>query len=909
MTDDRIFVGRDTELTHIEHVVGDWPNSRLVFINAAGGLGKTRLLQEIYQRYQTDDTQQGQLLVGNIIDFDDQVYHIARNVRYRIAQILGERAFEPYLQKLLQLRLLKVKGMSKRFLQQEFELINHDFVTCFNQVAKQHRVVLLFDTTETLMESEDGVYLSQIVAGLNNCVLIMAGRNATRIAQFWQTQIGQPGQLISLSPLSPLASEIYMQHKQAQNHLVLEANLAAKILLLAQGRPILIDLAIEWLARSISLPWLTELQLERLQMLSPEALQVQQQIFEAQLVNHIVNIRTPLDRLILTMSRVYPLDPQLVQVLLKTSYQTAQQMLEQVLAYVFIKQLPDQRISLHDEMRRMVSQYVWPNVDPDQQRRRRDSRLAATYLNQQIGEIAQNLVEIEQLIITAPTEQLAHFLQKDVLEGRLWHLKGQRLIHILVIDLKQGFDLFIELFGQATLAHQLSFRAILLAIIRPYLDQLTADQTYEVNIRQLWYLADRGQYEAIHQLASQLLAQPNLTLSHQAEFLIQRAEAEIKLGHLLVGIASLNEVVAICRTHELANKLLRALNGRGWVYQNRGNYNAALEDYLTAFTLSVEQNNTEQVAQTLTNLAYVNTMKGHQSEAFQNCYEALELWGTLESPKGMGLTYKTLGEISWRFNRPDQAIGYYEQALDIFTHADNIELMSTVRCQMANTLMMLGQLDEANKHLRWALENGPGSLKPEIFFWQAQVYWKQGNLVEAREWFQRCRHISQQVGEQFNDYKSFVDLTALMWDFKKYYQWQSLYDLHEKQYTNTNNEFFLRLRGSFYRHVADLAICDGEYEAALRFYKLGLPLIALHEYHKPYVVEAQLSQTHKRITDCYDHTQILAKLGQDLAFFWKNRQDLLAKSPNVLAKLVAWQQVSKKQTSTNFCNPAKKRIL
>jgi len=38
------------------------------------------------------------------------------------------------------------------------------------------------------------------------------------------------------------------------------------------------------------------------------------------------------------------------------------------LNYVFVKQLPDGRISLHDEMRRMVNEYVWPQVDPDRER-------------------------------------------------------------------------------------------------------------------------------------------------------------------------------------------------------------------------------------------------------------------------------------------------------------------------------------------------------------------------------------------------------------------------------------------------------------------------------------------------------------------------------------------------------------
>ena len=40
-------------------------------------------------------------------------------------------------------------------------------------------------------------------------------------------------------------------------------------------------------------------------------------------------------------------------------------LLKEIQPYVFIKNLPNDRITLHDEMRRLVNTYAWPEVDPD----------------------------------------------------------------------------------------------------------------------------------------------------------------------------------------------------------------------------------------------------------------------------------------------------------------------------------------------------------------------------------------------------------------------------------------------------------------------------------------------------------------------------------------------------------------
>ncbi len=67
------FINREDELALIDKLIKEWGTFRILCIEAPGGIGKTRLLQEVRKRYMTsDDTS---LLITDIIDFDDRRLH------------------------------------------------------------------------------------------------------------------------------------------------------------------------------------------------------------------------------------------------------------------------------------------------------------------------------------------------------------------------------------------------------------------------------------------------------------------------------------------------------------------------------------------------------------------------------------------------------------------------------------------------------------------------------------------------------------------------------------------------------------------------------------------------------------------------------------------------------------------
>ena len=159
------FIDRKQELAQIDRLISEWDTRRVLCVHGPGGIGKTRLLQEVHKRYAGSRNERSSLLVANIIDFDDRAFHFAGSVGRKIAQMLDKKTFEPYLRRLRDQRKMEEAGVSRERLKQEYDAIDHAFVNCFNEVSEKQRVVLLLDTTDALTGTDAWDYM--VGLGLN----------------------------------------------------------------------------------------------------------------------------------------------------------------------------------------------------------------------------------------------------------------------------------------------------------------------------------------------------------------------------------------------------------------------------------------------------------------------------------------------------------------------------------------------------------------------------------------------------------------------------------------------------------------------------------------------------------------------------------------------------------------------
>lgn len=891
------FIDREEQIAQIDDLVQEWGSRHILCINAPGGIGKTRLLFEVRRRYSKSTGKLVPLLVTDVIDFDDRTFHLAQNIGRKMASMLGDAFFEPYIRALMDYRKMEMAGVSMERLSSMERSIYETSANCFNHVSSQKRILLFFDTTDSLTSTKIWSYIATLGDSYNNFVLLIAGRNARTIGETLHPALPDHVHIIDLPPLPEHAGEAYLQQKQETLRIPLEPELVRKLLILSQGRPILLDLAVEWRARGILLDWLVTMRCEELQELAATGnLKERQDEFERQLVSPIADTREMMDWLILIMARIYPLHKDMVASLLQVSQDEAVQLFDEAKEFVFVKPLPDDRISLHDEMRRMVNTYVWTEVDPDGDRRRRDSRIAVEHIEQELERLANRMDHLKQVEYQARQDGdaqtvLRAFGERESVDRTTWIYQQQLLHHMLFVDRAEGVHTFARLFDAAAQEHRFSLRSMLLDTVQEYTAHLSAEHLYELDSRRVKYLLDRSEYVAVHELATQILTR-DIEPDQQIDMLLQRGNAWIRLGAIEKGLDDFEHAVQVCRAYNLDTWLVRALNARGWAYRNQVRHDLALADYLEAYQLSLSLDDMQQTALILNNMGFVHALRGNQQAAFECCHTSLNLWHTVDSPAGVGATYSTLGEVSWRFNQLTDSMMYFTRALEIFQAEDSMEWVSIVRSGRANTFVLQGELDKAEEDLTWAWEHGTANLQPGILFLQAQIHRKRNELPLARQKLEACRIASQNMHDTFTNYKSFVNLVDLAWEFGEYDRWRSCVEEHDRLYAQGEDIASLRLRGSFLRAIADLAVCNGDEDDAIQFYKTGLSLIAQHEVHTPYTVREQINETDRRIAMCAD-TMVVARLGGVLATFWKIHPNLVARYPEALLTFYRWEREGK----------------
>lgn len=747
------FIDREKELAQIDALIKEWDTRRMLCIQADGGIGKTRLLQEVDNRYIIEkSTERAHLLVADIIDFDDRTFHLPENLGRGIAERLGNESFAPYLQRLLDHYKMKMADVSPERLKEEIQAVDKLFVDCFNQVSAQQRTVLLLDTVDTIEKADVLGYLFSMGVKLQNVLFLVAGRNVEYIWKRERSNWGEDIQFLELQPLEEKAGEEYLQKKQEALHVSLEPELEKKLLVLASGKPLLLDLAVGWLARDIPLDWLVESRLEELLSLSGEEKDRRRQEFERCLVQHISQVRTPMDRLILAMSNVYPLDAEMAVGLLGISEKEAEALIKEARGYAFVKSLPDGRITLHDEMRRMVGKYVWPEVDPDKSRKYHDSKFAAKHLEQRIQALKEQTEQFKKAEQKARERSdakagLEAFVEQEAAERELLGLEVQWLEHVLASDLDEGVKVFARLFDEATKAYGLYFRMNLLNKIVPYQESCSLAQSYEIESRWIKFFIENGEYEYARKSITKLLSREEISPERQVNILIERGNLEIRLGDVGKGISNFEKAIEVSEANRLLTWLIKAKNALGWAYRLIGERERAIECYLEAKNLCLEEGKMDDdYGWILNNLVFVTSYKDRKV-AIDFGKLAIEHWRSTGNEIGLGAAYQVLGNVYYQAGYYDLALESFQEALDFF-EPDYKEWMATIYSWRGAVYQDTGKMDMAENDLRKSLEIGPAHLKAMTLNRLGRVY------MSRRDWdaAEKCLNESYECAQKIPDY-------------------------------------------------------------------------------------------------------------------------------------------------------------
>jgi tetratricopeptide (TPR) repeat protein len=917
MTKQMTFIGRQQELAQIDNLINEWDSRRVAFINGGGGIGKTRLLQEIYARYRINS----KLCVAEIIDLDDPNLHTSESVGQKIADLVGLRHFAPYQELLRDWHKMERAGVSLAGLDFQSKKVRQAFIDNFNQATAGQRVVLFLDTTDRFGNTELWDYLSHLIGAARNVVFLIAGRNAAELGIQQANDLGEDVFIIDLRPLVAEDSEKYLRQKLAILRIPLAPELAKKLLILAEGRPILIDLATEWIARNIPLDWTLKGDAEALEKLSPEGLQRQRKHFEAHLVLHIADVRNAIDRLTLLMSRVYPLKPEMVAWFLDIPVDEAKTLVQEAKTYVFVKQLPDGRISLHDEMRRMVIDHVWPELDPDGDRQRGDSRAAIAYIEKEIESLKKHIATL------ASVEDFRAMTLRDTLEGELWVQEEQRLHHTLYVDLDEGFKTFIAIFDEADKAYHPHIRGLLLETIQPFCGSLSPEQRYQVSRRKAQYLFDITRYTDAKEVLIDLLEKNDLRTLERIDLPILLANTEIRLGNVRVGVSEFEKAHTLAQAIDDVAVRARVKNMLGWGYRRLGQFEKAVDYYSEALNLiglgdKTPENQTLE-GEILNNMAYAYSRLdelGLAEAAVDIVARAEKLWQTLNNRRGLGGLYIVCMTIYKRRREFEKILKYGNLAEAIFGPQNDIASLCSISYERGVAYWNLGQLQyeeqdsaeaevlfrQAEKWFKKALNYQIKLYIPDHLYWLAETYISTGQLDLA---LQHCEE-GYRLAQDPRDSRFHLFLLAqrahiagLMDQFDILDELREKYKVYEAYQKETGFEepgaeglyayFFANLALERYfrdRNMIDMAA------QAIASYQAAFPKIAKRIVYGKYPLPKLLVKLEEKLNAVSDPEWIefKKKLGHALRQTWDTTYveltGLTKKYPYAISYFDAWRR-------------------
>jgi len=867
------FIGREKEVSLIDKLIGTKYTRYVICIHAAGGIGKSRLIREIFNSYSTSEIEN--LIVTEILDFDDISLLIPENMRRKISQMLGQEHFTSYLRSEVDYRKIQVVGVSTERLEEEKERVRQIFSDCFNGVSEETRIVLFFDTTDKFEEGKEiWQDLKTILPRLRNVIVLLAGRNAKMIWESLQPKVGSEFvRLIELKPLSERDSRLYLEEKEKIKHIETESDLADKLILLSGGIPILLDLAVEWRARGISLDWLVKSSLEVLTELSREQMENYQEEFKQQLVSHIKDLRSPMDELVLMMAHVYPLDVDMISPI--ANGRSAQELFEEAKEYPFVKQLPNNSITLHDLMRDMVNSYVWPGVTAKEDRRTWYSEQAMEHFKNKIAYLTIQINKLEhQMVGEEENTAFEISLRLEELEQQLWALKEQLLIHTLITNIENGIETFVEIFEEATKETRLALRQRFIDILQNCSTKLSKSQICILDFHRGQQTFANGEFDITKKSTEELLKRSELSIELKIDTLLLKGNAEIRLGEVRKGILDFTKAVKACEENNLKLLEIKSKNALGWAHRLTGDLDQAQRFYREARNLCLEEGGpdrkelTEVYGQLLNNYAFVLSNENRtRKAAIDTAHTAIEHWKKTANDIGLGAGYLVLGIVYYRSDLSELAFDAFQKALNIFEPLRLNDWIGQIYSWRGAQFFDIEEYHQAERDFKKSLEIGAVNIKAMTLNRLSRIY------MNRHEWdlAEKTMLESLDYAKRIPDYiywlgsiARLISIAAKKGESHRLVEFKQQVEECEKEFNNPDKNSI----GIAYLGLAKLAFLQNDHSKIpmiVDFLKRGIPLVVEHGSHARTDIITRLAIIEEdfHLTD----SEIIRNAGQDMKDF------------------------------------------
>ena len=183
-------------------------------------------------------------------------------------------------------------------------------------------------------------------------------------------------------------------------------------------------------------------------------------------------------------------------------------------------------------------------------------------------------------------------------------------------------------------------------------------------------------------------------------------------------------------------------------YELRGEYASAFE-WIDKGLAALSGQETAEAAQILLIAGLIHTRQGNRDKGFEICQQALEMAEHLGELTALARANTLLGHMLRAQGEGGTAVAHFQQAIELYEQAGDINGQATALNQMAVTYLT-SDWQQAEQHFRQArlMYNQIGDMYHQVFVENnlAEILLKRGELAEAIELYQAALEAMEEIG-------------------------------------------------------------------------------------------------------------------------------------------------------------------
>jgi tetratricopeptide (TPR) repeat protein len=702
-----LFIGRSSALEAIFAWLENTRSREALQIIGEGGIGKTTLAAEVFRIL--DGSARKSQYWKIWVDFDEPQHERLDGVLNSISEQLG-------LQNITTLTDLR---------RDIFESL------------LRRPTLIVFDTFDRTQNNDE--ILSFVSKLLLIAKVIIISRQGVR-------ELIQQSHMLELPQFSSMETDVFLKQKTLL--LNLSSSDYEKILQIASGRPIYIDLLVEWVRQGNSLDDLSEVNYPKDRLLDVDIKDI--------LLKKII---PPAEWEIVKAATIFPSAAKINELAYVAGVRHNRVLLDKLKSLSYIKTLPLGQIGLHDELRFLAKQQI------SQNERRTYERRYVEYFASIIEAGNQETLEVEWANIEKAIDLL--ILDRNITLA--WKLIGNLNDFLFSSNRENRFLYWAD--RVVDIAAEENDAALLASVINDRAVGLVRSGQFEKAIKQLKELLDQEVVAKTPSLRSSILSniggiyiqtarydearlifehslniaqeigdkqseissianlaviyrsrgewQRSLTMLKQAYHLAEEIGDQHALANVLGQQAGIYEQTAdrkksldmyarqLLILRELGNRSgeFRTHSRMGELYLSEGNYESAEKEFLNALELSRETNLQKPRAQILNRLAEIRKVAGDLSTAMVYANEGIRLAEQTENNAEIAVGSAIIGDCRKELGKYEDAIYLYKRALQIYLEGKPTRSIVSLYLKLAEVYESIYQTQNIPDALKTAVEN------------------------------------------------------------------------------------------------------------------------------------------------------------------------------------------------------------